>query len=131
MLNADADLIDCLNITLDDNLDLEERFDNSIHLVGRLIADNEPSQNVFKEILRSTWNKMGVVRVLRAKENICASTVGEEEVARKLLEGNPWFVKDYTFFVKLWPSYHSLDDIEADRAIYWIQAHGIPRSHCT
>ncbi|KAM1172358.1 hypothetical protein ACFX2G_022946 [Malus domestica] len=74
---------------------------------------------------------MGVVSVQRAKANVYAITVGDEHVARKILEGNPWFIRDYTFSVKFWPSYHSLDDIEADRAIYWIQAHGIPRNYCT
>ncbi|TQD84424.1 hypothetical protein C1H46_030007 [Malus baccata] len=74
---------------------------------------------------------MGVVRVLRAKENIYIIIVGEENVARKLLEGNPWFIKDYSFLVKLWPSYHFLDDIEADRVVYWIQAYGIPKNYYT
>lgn len=32
---------------------------------------------------------MGVVQVLRAKENIYVITVGEKAMARKLLEGNP------------------------------------------
>lgn len=130
-MNYDEELMDCLNITFEDSLDLEERFENTIHLVGRLIADHELSQSVVKEILRSAWNKIGVVRVQRAKANIYAITVGEEAVARKILEGNPWFIRDYTFSVKLWPKFPSLDDIEPDRAIYWIQAHGIPRNYCT
>lgn len=74
---------------------------------------------------------MGVVRVHRAKLNVYAITVGEEVVARWILEGNPWFIRDYTFSVKLWLTYHSLDDIEADMAVFWIQAHGIPRNFCT
>lgn len=74
---------------------------------------------------------MGVVRVQRAKANVCAITVVEELVARKMLEGNPWFIRDCTFSVKLWPSFHSLDNIEVDRAVYWIQAHGIPINYCT
>ncbi|KAM1263020.1 hypothetical protein ACFX13_028749 [Malus domestica] len=112
------EIVDYLNITLEDSLDLEERFDSSIHLVGQLIADHEPSQNVVKETLRSAWNKMGVVRVLKAKDNKYIIAVGDEVVARKLMEGNLWFVKDYTFSVKLWPLYHSIDDIKLDRAIF-------------
>ncbi|XP_070680968.1 uncharacterized protein [Malus domestica] len=130
-MDIEEELMDSLNITFEDSLDLEESFDNNIHLVGRLIADNEPSQTVVKETLKSAWNKMGVVRVQRAKANIYAITVGDEQVAKKILEGNPWFIRDYTFSVKLWPSFHSLDDIEANRAAYWIQAHGIPRNYCT
>lgn len=116
---SDEDIIDCLDLTFDESLDLEKRFENNIHLVGHLIADNEPSKHVVKEVLRSAWNKMGMVKVLRDKSNIFAIIVGEENVARRLLEGNPWFIKDYTFSVKLWPSFHSLDDIEPDRGIYW------------
>lgn len=77
-----------------------------------------------KEVPRAAWNKMGVVRVQRAKANVYAITIGEEAVARKVLEGNPWFMRDYTFSVKLWPSYPSLDGIEVDRAIYWIKHTG-------
>ncbi|KAM1152342.1 hypothetical protein ACFX2J_034796 [Malus domestica] len=39
----------------------------------------------------------------RAKENIYITTIGEELVARRLLEGNPWLVKGYFFSVKFWP----------------------------
>lgn len=74
---------------------------------------------------------MGAVKILKAKPNIFAITVGEEAIARRLLEGNPWFIKDYTFFVKLWPAYHYLDDIDGNRAIFWIQAHGVPKQFCT
>ncbi|KAM2301702.1 hypothetical protein ACFX1S_032594 [Malus domestica] len=130
-MDHEEEMLDCLNITFEHNLDLEERFDNNIHLVGRLIADNEPSQTVVKEVLRSAWNKMGLVRVQRAKANVYAITVEDEAVARKILEGNPWFTRDYTFSVKLWLSFHSLDDIEADRPIFWLQTHGIPRTYCT
>ncbi|KAM1271324.1 hypothetical protein ACFX2J_032162 [Malus domestica] len=96
-MDHEEEMMDCLNITFEHNLDLEERFDNNIHLVGRLIADNEPSQTVVKEVLRSAWNKMGLVRVQRAKANVYAITVEDEAVARKILEGNPWFTRDYTF----------------------------------
>ncbi|KAM1515822.1 hypothetical protein ACFXTH_014853 [Malus domestica] len=130
-MEIEEEAMDCLNITFEDNLDLEERFEDNIHLVGRLIADNEPSQYVVKEVLISAWNKMGVVRVQKAKPNVYAITVGEDAVARRILEGNPWFIRNYTFSVKLWSTYHFLDDIEADRAVFWIQAHGIPRNFCT
>ncbi|KAB2622850.1 hypothetical protein D8674_025032 [Pyrus ussuriensis x Pyrus communis] len=73
-MNYEEEMMDCLNITFEDSLDLEERFENTIHLVGRLIADHEPSQKVVKEILRSAWNKMGVVRVQHAKANVYAIT---------------------------------------------------------
>ena len=123
--------MDCLNITFEDSLDLEEIFENNIYLVGRLIADNEPSMSVVKKVLRSAWNKMRVVGVQLAKANVYAITVGEEAVAMRILEGNPWFISDYTFPIKLWSSFHSLDDIEADRAVFWIHAHGIPQNFCT
>lgn len=54
----------------------------------------------------------------KAKDNKYIIAVGDEVVARKLMEGNLWFVKDYTFSVKLWPLYHSIDDIKLDRAIF-------------
>lgn len=52
-------------------------------------------------------------------------------MAQWILDGNPWFVKGYTFSVKPWPKFHYLDDIAADRAIFWVQAHRIPRNLCT
>ncbi|KAB2619881.1 hypothetical protein D8674_037447 [Pyrus ussuriensis x Pyrus communis] len=78
--------MDCLNIMFEDSLDLEERFEHNIHLVERLIADNKPSQTVVKKVLRSAWNKMGLVRVLRAKANVYAITAGEEAVIGVVLE---------------------------------------------
>lgn len=86
--------------------------------VCRLIADQEPSQNVVKDVLRYTWNKLGATRVFRAKPNVYSIQVGDEFVAWRILDGNPWFVKGYTFSVKPWPKFHSLDDIEAGRAIF-------------
>lgn len=73
----DDEMMDCLNFTFEDSLDLEERFKDNIHLVGRLIADNESSKHVVKEMLWNGWNKMGVVKVLRAKPNVFAITVGK------------------------------------------------------
>ncbi|CAN6716573.1 unnamed protein product [Malus baccata var. baccata] len=120
-MNIGEEELDCLNITLEDSLDFEER----------LIADHKPYQIVVKEVFRSAWNKMGVARVLRAKANVFAIIVGEEAVARRLMKGNLWFIRDYIFLMKLWPTCHSLDEIEANKAIYWIQAHGIPMNYCT
>ncbi|KAB2625635.1 hypothetical protein D8674_017295 [Pyrus ussuriensis x Pyrus communis] len=78
--------MDCLNIMFEDSLDLEERFEHNIHLVERLITDNKPSQTVVKKVLGSAWNKMGLVRVLRAKANVYAITAGEEAVIGVVLE---------------------------------------------
>lgn len=113
-MTTDEEAMECLSVSFEDSLDLEERFENNIHLVGRLIADNEPSEHVVKEVLRNAQNKMGAVKILKAKPNIFAITVGEEAIARRLLKGNPWFIKDYTFFVKLWPSYL---DVHAERKV--------------
>ncbi|XP_009367351.2 uncharacterized protein LOC103957011 [Pyrus x bretschneideri] len=128
---TDEEEMECLSVTFEDSLDLEERLENNIHLVGRLITNNEPSEHMVKEVLHNAWNKMGDVKILKAKPNILAITVEEEAITRRLLEGNPWFIKDYTFSVKFWPSYHSLDDIKANRAIFWIRAHGVLRHFCT
>ena len=75
-MEIEDEVMDCLNITFEDSLDLEERFGNNIHLVSMLIADNEPSQTMVKEVIRSAWNKMWVVRVQRAKPNVYAITLG-------------------------------------------------------
>lgn len=42
-MEYEEEVMDCLNITFEDNLDLEEKFNNNIHLVGRLNVDNETS----------------------------------------------------------------------------------------
>lgn len=38
-----------------------------------------------------------------------------------------WNVKGFCFSIRHWPLYQSIDDIEPNRATYWIHAHGIPR----
>ncbi|KAM1518203.1 hypothetical protein ACFX1S_021504 [Malus domestica] len=86
-MNHEDEIIDGLNITLENTLDLEEWSDNPIHLVGRLIADHKPSQKVIKEIIRSAWNKMRWIQIIRAKENIYAIMVDKEAVARRFLWG--------------------------------------------
>ena len=120
---------DGLSICLEDRLD--EKPENSIALVSLLIADHEPSQATIKEVLRVAWNCMGAVKVVKAKANVYSIIVGDEKVARRLVDGNPWFVKGHTFTTMLWPLYPSLDDIAADMAVYWVQAHGLPRNLCT
>lgn len=41
---------------------------------------------------------MGIVKVIKAKANVYPITVGDEAVARRLLDGNPWFVKGCFIF---------------------------------
>ncbi|VVA20610.1 PREDICTED: PRUPE_6G158100 [Prunus dulcis] len=67
---------------------------------------------------------MGLVKVVKSKENVYAVTMEDEAIASRLLEGNPWFVKGHVFTLKQWPLYCSTDNIEANRATFWIQAHG-------
>ncbi|KAL6294417.1 hypothetical protein ACE6H2_002559 [Prunus campanulata] len=130
-LDVGEDEVEAMSICFEDSLDLEERHDNRITLVGLLIADQEPPQSVVKEVLRVAWSNMGEVKVSKAKPNVFAITVGQEDVARRLIDGSPWFVKGYTLSMKLWPLYCSIDDIEANRAVFWVQAHGMPRNLCT
>ncbi|CAL8172062.1 unnamed protein product [Prunus armeniaca] len=120
-----------MSIHFDDSLDLEENIENKITLVGLLIADHEPTQGIVKDVLRAIWTNMGQVKVLKAKENVYSITVGDEAVASRLIDGSPWFIKGNPFTIKPWPLYHSLDDIVANRAVFWVQAHGIPRNFCT
>ncbi|KAI5344400.1 PREDICTED: At4g02000 [Prunus dulcis] len=74
---------------------------------------------------------MGLVKVVKSKENVYVVTMEDAAIASRLLEGNPWFVKGHVFTLKQWPLYCSMDDIEANWAIFWVQAYGIPRNLCT
>ncbi|CAL2269097.1 unnamed protein product [Prunus armeniaca] len=130
-LDVGEDEVEAMSICFDDSLDLDDRHVNRITLVGLLIADQEPSQSVVKKVLRVAWSNMGAVKVSKAKPNVFAITVGQEDVARRLIDGSPWFVKGYTLSVKSWPLYCSIDDIEANCAVFWVQAHGLPRNLCT
>ncbi|KAH0981110.1 hypothetical protein GBA52_008287 [Prunus armeniaca] len=127
----DEIMLEELSIRFDDWLELEDKTEESITLVGLLVVDHEPPQSVVKDILHAIWTNMGHIKVMRAKDNVFAITVSDEEVARRLIDGNPWFIKGNPFTIKHWPLYQSLDDIVADRAIFWVQAHGIPRNLCT
>ncbi|KAM1074313.1 hypothetical protein ACFX11_019481 [Malus domestica] len=111
----DEELMDYLSVNFEDSLKLEERNVEIVYLVGMLIADIEPSQNIVKEVLRSVWRKMGNVMVSKAKPNIYSIQVGDEKSASRILEGNPWFIKGAPCTVKAWPLYQSLDEISANR----------------
>ncbi|KAM1018303.1 hypothetical protein FF1_039792 [Malus domestica] len=71
---------------------------------------------------------MGNVCVAKAKPNIFSIVVGEEVAAHCLLKGKP---NIFVFTVKFWPKFHFLDDITPDRAVFWVQAHSLPRNLCT
>ncbi|XP_062021138.1 uncharacterized protein LOC133737632 [Rosa rugosa] len=77
------------------------------------------------------WRTLGQIRIIRVKKNAYCITTGSEKLARKLLEESLWNIKGYCFSVRHWPKYHSLDDIATNRAIFWIQAHGIPLNQIT
>ncbi|KAM1149484.1 hypothetical protein ACFX15_029728 [Malus domestica] len=79
------DFMDYLSVNLEDSLDLEERNVESVHLVGLLVTDVEPSQLIIKDVLRSIWRKMDNIKVLRAKANVYSIEVGDEQVARRIL----------------------------------------------
>lgn len=97
--------MDYFSVTFKDSLDLEKRITESVHLVGLLITDVKLSQLIVKDVLRSLWRKMGNIKVSRAKLNVCSILVGDEKVVRRILEGNPWFIKGTPFTVKFWPLY--------------------------
>lgn len=44
----DEEYMDYLSTNFEDSLDLDERNDEPIHLVGLLIAEHEPSQIIIK-----------------------------------------------------------------------------------
>ncbi|KAM1304829.1 hypothetical protein ACFX2I_022173 [Malus domestica] len=81
--------IDCMSVIFEDTVDLEERLINTIQLTGRLITYEEPLESVVKEVLRLFWNGLGVVGIICVKPNIYSITVGEDQVASRILEGNP------------------------------------------
>ncbi|KAB2620545.1 hypothetical protein D8674_037630 [Pyrus ussuriensis x Pyrus communis] len=108
--------IECMFVCFDDAVDLEEHFEDSIQLAGRLVADQELSESLVNEILQQAWNGSGVVRALKAKPNVYSITVRDRSVVCGILEGNPLF--GYTFSIKPWPLSHSVDDICANHAIY-------------
>lgn len=110
--------MDYISINFEDSLDLEEMNVDSVHLVGLLIIDQELSQIIVN------------IKVSRAKDNVYFIEVGDEKVARRILERNPWFIKKAPFTIKLWPMYQSFEEIEENQAIFWIQVHGIPRNLC-
>ncbi|KAM2637890.1 hypothetical protein EV1_022329 [Malus domestica] len=64
---------------------------------------------------------MGNIKIFRAQENVYALEVGDKNMTKRILEGNPWFIKGAPISVKLWPLYLSFYEIEANRAIFWIQ----------
>lgn len=111
-------MLDEFSIRFDESSYLEEGIENKISMVGLLVADHEPPHSVVKDVLRAIWGNMSVVKVLHAKKNVYSITVGEEEDARRLMEGNPWFIKGNTFTIKPWPNYILLDEIMLDRAIF-------------
>lgn len=115
----DEEYMDYISINFEDSLDLEEMNVDFVHLVGLLIVDQESSQIIVN------------IKVFRAKDSVYSIEVGDEKMARRILEGNPWFIKGGPFTVKLWPMYQSLEEIEANQAIFWIQVHGIPKNLCT
>ncbi|KAL6272180.1 hypothetical protein ACE6H2_022872 [Prunus campanulata] len=80
--------IDEMAIHFGDSLDLQERIENKIALVGLLIAENETPQSIVKDILRVVWSNMGNVKVCRAKENVYSIKVEEEEVQAHRLPRN-------------------------------------------
>lgn len=120
-----------LAFELEENLELDDVPENRVTLAGLLIADHEPPLAVVKEVLRAAWCNMGYVRVVKSKSNLYAITVEDEEVADRIMSGNPWLVKGHTLSVKQWPLHCSAEDIDTNRAIYWVQIHGLPRNLCT
>lgn len=45
-------------------------------LVGLLVADRDPSQGLVKDALKSFWGNFGIVKVIKAKENVYSIIVG-------------------------------------------------------
>lgn len=126
----DDEIIETMSVFFDQNVDLLD-LDVGIDLLGYLIADIEPGVGGVKATLLAIWRNLGQIRIIRAKKNVYTIRVGSEKLASRLIEGGPWNVKGFCFSILHWPLYHSVDDIEPNRATFWIQAHGIPREMLT
>lgn len=126
----DDEIIEAMSVEFDQTLDFLD-LEKGIHLLGILVADEEPGMRAVKSTLVGIWKALGQIRITRAKKNIYSITVGCEKLARRLIDGCPWNVRGYGFSVRHWPLYHSLDDIEPIRATYWVHAHGIPGNQIT
>ncbi|KAB2604604.1 hypothetical protein D8674_040074 [Pyrus ussuriensis x Pyrus communis] len=104
--------MDYLLITFDDSLDLEERITESVHLVGLLIIDVEPSQLIVKDVHRSLWRKMGNIKVSRAKLNVYSIQAEDEKVLEESGSANDiqWW--------RRWELESPHDDANVDKEVY-------------
>ncbi|CAN6576137.1 unnamed protein product [Malus baccata var. baccata] len=102
-MSMEEEFMDYLSFNFEDSLYLEDQSKELVHMVGMLIAEVEPSQIIIKEVMISVSRKMGNVKFSKAKLNVYYIQVGDEKTTRRILKGNPWFIKGAPFTVKLWP----------------------------
>lgn len=122
----DEGIIEAMSVNFDQSVDLLD-MTSGIDLLGYLIADIEPGVGGVKATILGIWRNFGQIRIMRAKKNVYTIRVGSEKLARRLIDYSPWNVRGFCFSIRLWPLYHSIDDLQPTRATYWIQAHGIPK----
>lgn len=122
----DDEIFETMTVAFDYNADHLD-LDSGIDLLGILIADIEPAAGGVKATLLGIWKNFGQIRIIRAKKNVYSIRVGSQKLATRLINGGPWNVKGFCLSITQWPLYQSIDEIEPNRATYWIHAHGIPR----
>lgn len=85
--NFDEEIVlEDLSVELESELEVSDTV-SGIQLLGILISDVEPGVGGVKSALQGMWQNLGQIRITRATRNVYTVTVGDERVARRLIDG--------------------------------------------
>lgn len=100
-------------------------LDNEFTLVARILTDKTINLGAFKTTILKAWNPKKRVTTNILQNNLMAFIFEYENDINKIFN-HSWAFRDLQIIVRKWPPDLSLNEINLDRAYFWIQALNIP-----
>lgn len=108
--------VDMLELTINEpsNKSLNDCF-----LVGKFLTKKVINFRAIQLVLTTAWNLGSNISIKSLDKNIIVCTFNNKENRDKILELEPWAVKEATLNLKLWPPNISFNEIDFSKCTWW------------
>lgn len=100
-------------------------FEKEFTIIARVLCEKTINMNAFKSTILKAWNPKSKVSSNLLQPNLMAFVFEDADDYSKILNLS-WTFRDFQIITAKWPPDKALDDIDLNKATFWIQASGIP-----
>lgn len=95
-------------------------------LIGTLISVKEINKGALINVLKLAWAGMGEIQISNILKNKFMFTFKERTGAEKVMKNAPWTINGSWLALTEWLPNQTLDEVDTDFVVCWVQIHGLP-----